>query len=512
MIDSLRRHRDRVFEADLCIVGAGPIGLAIAASFLDGPMRVLVLESGGEEPAEAIAALNEGDVVGGPFDGLEQGRARAFGGTTWLWAGQCMPLDPEALEPRSWVPGSGWPLDASDIAAEMPSAAAFLGLPADAFDERPWTERGIPAPELDPDVLAMQAAAFTPDLRIGPRLIGAFRRSQAVTTLLDATVTGLGFSAAGDAVEEARIADLGGARGTVRARSFVLCCGGIENARLLLVSGALAGRLEATGRYFQDHPIAEAAALEPLDRGALLDQFARITRTGQRRLRQLALSPRRQAEREVLGANARVVWEPHTGMSAVRRIRSGGGTAGRAVADAGRVAADLPGLAASGMRRGRGLSSAPRSGNVSLVVSTEQAPDAESRVTLGTEPDPLGVPRTAVDWRPGEPERRTMAAMAEAAGAELARLGLARARPASWLGDATAWRERIGDSAHHMGTTRMSAAPADGVVDENCGVHGVSNLFVAGTSVFPASGAANPTLPAIALALRLARRLERGVR
>jgi choline dehydrogenase-like flavoprotein len=100
--------------------------------------------------------------------------------------------------------------------------------------------------------------------------------------------------------------------------------------------------------------------------------------------------------------------------------------------------------------------------------------------------------------------------MVDAVSTEFKRLNLAVVRPAEWLGQPESWTAHISDAAHHSGTTRIAATAADGVVDENCRVHGVANLFVAGSSVFPTSGAANPTLGAVALALRLADHLKNG--
>jgi choline dehydrogenase-like flavoprotein len=75
----------------------------------------------------------------------------------------------------------------------------------------------------------------------------------------------------------------------------------------------------------------------------------------------------------------------------------------------------------------------------------------------------------------------------------------------------SAWRRATEGGMHHMGTTRMHVAPQHGVVDESSRVHGTTNLFVAGSSVFPSGGYANPTLTIVALALRLGDHLRRVV-
>jgi choline dehydrogenase-like flavoprotein len=155
---------------------------------------------------------------------------------------------------------------------------------------------------------------------------------------------------------------------------------------------------------------------------------------------------------------------------------------------------------------GQGTSPAERA--VFLVALCEQAPNEHSRVRLGDDTDALGVPRVQLEWRLGAQDKRS---------ARLAGELLARALGAAGLGrlqlllsdDDHVWPEELSGGRHHMGTTRMHQDPKQGVVDADCRVHGLENLHVAGSSVFPTAGAAPPTLTAVALALRLADHLTR---
>jgi choline dehydrogenase-like flavoprotein len=148
------------------------------------------------------------------------------------------------------------------------------------------------------------------------------------------------------------------------------------------------------------------------------------------------------------------------------------------------------------------------------MIRAEQAPNPESRVRLDSVRDALGMPRAALDWRPSRVDKDTVAALASVCSAEFSRLGMGTVTPSAWLDDSelmwpvdpTVSKHPIA-GYHHMGTTRMSAAPAEGVVDADCRVHGYANLYVAGSSVFATGSWANPTLTIIALALRLADRL-----
>jgi choline dehydrogenase-like flavoprotein len=138
----------------------------------------------------------------------------------------------------------------------------------------------------------------------------------------------------------------------------------------------------------------------------------------------------------------------------------------------------------------------------SLVVQLEQAPNPSSRVTLTDERDQLGMQKVNLDWQMGDLERNTINRFNELLAMEVGRAELGRSRLIEPTEDG--WWAGMRGSWHQMGTTRMHDEPTQGVVDADCRVHGVTNLYVAGSSVFPTSGFANPTLTIVALAIRLA--------
>jgi choline dehydrogenase-like flavoprotein len=145
-------------------------------------------------------------------------------------------------------------------------------------------------------------------------------------------------------------------------------------------------------------------------------------------------------------------------------------------------------------------------GRLRLRTCVESAPDPESRVTLSRELDALGRRRARVQWKLGELELRSLRRAHRILDEELRRAGAGRLETS--LGQDGLWPRSTTGGKHHMGTTRMHSDPVRGVVDRHCRVHGISNLFVAGSSVFPTGGWVNPTLTIVALALRLADRLE----
>lgn len=143
-------------------------------------------------------------------------------------------------------------------------------------------------------------------------------------------------------------------------------------------------------------------------------------------------------------------------------------------------------------------------------ANTEQVPNPESRVTLAAERDAVGVPRPKLDWQLTMQDKEATRRACRMVGEELARLGIGRMRLDDWLlADGDDW-QGLDVRYHHMGTTRMSDDPKQGVVDADCRVHGIDNLYIAGSSVFPTSGYANPTLTIVAMAIRLADHLRQA--
>jgi choline dehydrogenase-like flavoprotein len=513
MIDDLAAYGPGAeFEADLCVVGAGAAGLAIARELLGSRTRVLLVESGGTAPDAGTDLLKEGEADGLRDTSLVEGRARGLGGSTTVWAGQCIPLDELDFEEREWVPHSGWPISAADLGPYYERAASLLGVPGETYDGSLWSRWGIAPPPLDDAKVRHTYTAWAPHPDLGRSLAAELRRSRSVRVLLHANVTSIETDAARTAFSHLTLRHLDGTVACVRARACVLCAGGIENARLLLASGepeegGLGNVHGNVGRYFQDHPNARCAVLRTREPRKLQEPYSLLYRRRRRYLPKLALAPALQHSERVLNCGANLEYEfADEGLNALRRIyrASRAGTRSADVRRDARLAArGLSAAAVSAYRRfARGRSPLSPPATIWLQVHCEQAPDPDSRVTLSRERDALGSSRARVEWRLTDLELRTVETMAEVVASEFRRLGLAEAEPADL---------HFNDSYHHMGTTRMADDPARGVVDRDCRVHGVAGLYVAGSSVFPTGGFANPTLTIVALSLRLADHVRSGL-
>lgn len=522
-------------------MGAGMAGLSIARSFIGGPHTVWVVESGGLESSADSQSLYEGGSIGEPGIRPAECRLRTFGGACNLWGGGCAPLD--STVSRDWVPHSGWPFPYSEMEPHYRRAGTWLGLGSLDFTQSGFLVAPGRAPlQFDASLLRNQICA-TSALLPGLHLREVFGNATNVHVLLHANVLELEATSGGTSIQRARIAALRGPEGHVHAASFVLACGGIENARLLLLSSSvlprgLGNQHDLVGRYFMDHPSGRIGTIDTDRPEVLTRPYARPpTNTGIPVRPEITLAGDVQRKHRILSARVRpfaVEALVPGGIRALRELRcriarrrwDEGATlhhriclrhngeplppqsgTGSTVFAALRTALGSADLAKAFVRRLSGGSTVPTN-RVDLVAYFEQAPNPRSRVTLGSELDELGQRRVCVDWRMTALDLHTHRTAAMVFGEQLARAcgGSFRPEPALLEPDGVL---QLAGTSHHLGTTRMAADARDGVVDPDCRVHGIANLYCAGSSVFPSGGWAFPTFAIVALAARLAEHLQR---
>jgi choline dehydrogenase-like flavoprotein len=509
LIDDLRRLEDGAeLETDVCVVGAGAAGIALAREFLDGSARVILLESGGLESSGADEALNEGEATGLDAASLTEGRRRALGGTTVLWAGQCLPAEPSVFEAREWVAHSGWPFDESELEPFFRRAEALFRIEGEIYDERIWDAFRVERPAVDPGRVVHRFTVWCREPHLGRLYRKELDRSAGVRVLLHATATRL--TTTDGRFDTVTVRGPDGRTATVRARHCVLAGGAIENARLLLASGL--GN-DVVGRYFQDHPNSHSATIESDDPARLQEIYGLLYRRGVRYLPRLVLAPALQRSREVLGCAAYPVFHfgAESAIEASRRVyralrgRRRPEGLGRELGLIARGAPDLAPVAYRRVVHRRAARVRPET--ITLQTHAEQAPDPGNRVTLSQRRDRFGVPLPKVDWSLGELDHRTAEAMVETVAQEFRRLGLGTVRAEPWLAGAD-WPAHVSDAFHQMGTTRLGTDPATSATDPDGQVRGVDGLYAAGASLFPAAGFVNPTLTLAALAIRLADHLK----
>jgi len=520
IIDFNRREDDTRFEADLCIIGGGMAGLTIARSLLGTHLRVLVVESGGLLRDAHVEALNQATSDGPtPLD-LVSTRPRVLGGSTSAWGSFLTPLDASDFGARASLPLHGWPFGIDVLAPYYRRAHAALALGPECFDARLWPLFGATPPAFDAAQLHVKFWQLnSPSLfpLVSPQRFGELYRSELVNAdnvrvLLNANAASIATTDARGHVNELALRGLSGRTAWVTARAFVLAGGAIENARLLLLS-ELGG--DHVGRCFMDHPHARIGTVLAQDPRGLLETWAVRRRRGRVALQPaLCTTPQFQAAHDVLNASVSVEIDRHPdcptlAFSHIAEAARARQRPPQLARDLLRIARDPWTFTANAYRRvAQGSGVIPRVGALVLHCRSEQEPNPSSRVTLGRERDALGMRRVHLAWRLTERDRRTLIATAQLLTTEFTRLGIGTITPAAWLAEANGWPDALSGGPHHSGTTRMADDPGRGVVDRNGRVHGVDNLYVAGPSVFPTIGYANPGLTTVALALRLADHLQ----
>lgn len=508
-VDFRKLGQNSRLDTDICIIGAGAAGITIACELARTYRRVVLVESGDFEFDAATQALYQGEVVGEPYPALDTPRLRLFGGTTNHWAGHCRPLDPIDFQVRPWISHSGWPIDRPTLEPFYARAQKVcdLGPPNYVADEWPQlAEFLIP---FQPTRLVNRMWQYSPPTRFGEKFREDLERSRSVSVLLNANAVEVVLAPSGAQVTGVRLKSLDGKEGVIRARQFVLACGGIENARLLLDSNGVerdgvGNRRGLVGRYFLEHPHAIVAYAIPETPIARYEAYyASVEVDGIPIQVKPGVSEIAQRELKILNGCIDLGYgfdrsPGYLGIyHIIRNVRRG-----RMPSDVDeaiwRVLMDLDGAGAGLYRELKGRKA------LWFGANFEQAPNPDSRVLLSAERDALGAHRVKLDWRLSHIDKRSVRVACKIVGEELGRLGLARMRLDDWfLANDTTWNDLEGHF-HHMGTTRMSDDPSMGVVDRNCKVHGVPNLYIAGSSVFPTCGYANATLTIVALALRLA--------
>ena len=526
MLIDLANEKPATLQADVAVVGAGAAGITLARALSARGLEVVLLESGGRDYEARTAALNKGENVGLDYYPLDHARLRFFGGTTAIWGGRCAEFDPIDFERRDWVPHSGWPFGYAEIATWYERAWQVFGLSAKRPTADDMRRAGVAIPEFAEDELALPLWGFDAMFdRFSLDRSEDLVKSANCRIVLHATVREVVADHEGRTVSHLDVGGPDGGRIEVRANDYVLAAGGIENPRILLASKAvvptgLGNTHDQVGRFFMEHPHARGGRIVEADSWRLFDAFAKRRIGAQTLAPLIAPSSALQKRERLLNTSLTIApRRPASGKEALlmraylhQKEKREPTRLGRALWKATKQSVGWLQQRVDPLRPSL-LEKLGRL-EVALVVRGEQAPNPDSRVMLSDERDATGMPRVRLDWRTSALDVASVRGLVEAIGRETARLGLGTVEPAEWLADPSGeWKTDNLISAHpiggyhHMGTTRMADDPAQGVTDGWGKVHGIENLHVAGSSLFPTSGWANPTLTIVALALRTADRL-----
>ncbi len=532
-------------EYDLCIVGSGPAGITLARELASSSLKICVLESGLDRTTkrgnELRITRSEGIHI------KEQSRERILGGASTTWAGLSSPYDAIDIGARDYLDHSEWPIPIEELNAAYDVCAERYRFPSlETFENGEFgglRAKGDLAPAWDKLEEKIFLAAAEPQ-NFGREWRDVFD-SENVDLWLDATVVELEASSGTRRVESARVVTKSGGQASVRAKKFVVATGGIENARLLLLSrglcsAGLGNEHDQVGRYLMNHPKSYFGVVRFAKPVVELPYYFGCMYKGYSGYAGLRLAPKLQLERELVDAYVRFEpmfpWTDCEGVEALvllvknsgsffrnwKKRRSEKLVELRDYSETGddselqnastsffglvwRVVRDLPRVSKYLFYR---LSKArPQILEARVRNFMEMEPYAENRVTLCEELDANGTPVAFVNHVCTDRDQRSMVAVHEELAKELRSSGIGELVNPLTLQDVWPVAQ---DASHHMGTTRMGLDPKVSVVDPNLKVHGVDNVWIAGASVFPTSGCANPTMTLVALSVRLAKHLSKS--
>jgi choline dehydrogenase-like flavoprotein len=540
--DSATVPDGEVIEGDVCVVGAGAAGLTLARELGAAGVEVVLLERGpdGGQPPSPDTAVN----VGIPYD-LETSRSFELAGAVQRWRvntplgrgfGRLRELEPIDFERRDWIPHSGWPFGKDVLQPFYARARALFEWSWPSDDpEQSWDQDLHTGPFAADSALTTRVFSFGNPGVFPGRVWRSIKNSAHVLALTGAVVTELRCARSPSHVSSVVVRTANDATLRIEAATYVLAAGGIETPRLLLASrhrhaAGLANAHDLVGRFFMEHPHYASGRLVPASRDAFADpaHFAIHLHEGIPVQKKYTLPEAVVRREELLGATFRFEAKPRSDSDFTLRYSERAMTSIEAATVLARAALrrerpprTLAALATTVRGSPHVVRYAVNRGRVRIGQATkrrpytepqafwiramsEQAPNPASRLRLLRQHDRFGVPIVALDWRLAEQDRRSMLRSQELLEEALTPVGH---RVESLLG-ARRLPPALSGGMHHMGTTRMAGSPRRGVVDEHGRVHDVDNLYVAGSSVFPTGGYANPTLTILALSLRLADHLR----
>ena len=488
---------------DACVIGTGPAGITLARRLAARGLTVALMEGGGLDLESESQDLYKGEVVGLDYYPLDEARLRLFGGSSNHWGGRCRALDAVDFTPLPADPLSGWPIAKTDLDPYAADSDEILDLvpAAEAPD--------IPIEQTEPRFHRIQYRYSTPT-RFGDKYHDELAASKTITCAVNANLIDLRLDDGLATVTSAVFKSFteGDPGFEIKARVFAVCLGGLENPRALLncrsqIPVGIGNQNDLVGRYFCEHPhyrlgqiyyekpipAAEIRA-NPEEAYAPTEAFMKAHGTlGFSLLVTPTIEPPLSFSTELVRSMGCVT-------SFTERLTEG--VMGR------NLNCDRGGL---DMYFAQGDSDHAVQGVV--AVHAEQSLVRDSRVMLSDdETDRFGLRRIRLDWQLAPVDYHTMKTAVLEYGAYVAEQGIGRVQVYDWLLADPVDLPGIGEGSrvgghHHMCSTRMSADPKEGVVDADCKVHGLANLYIGGSSAFATTGYANPTYTIVQLALRL---------
>jgi choline dehydrogenase-like flavoprotein len=540
LLDAFQREDGQDISTDICIVGAGAAGITIALKLAEAGVAVVLLESGGLNEENDTQALYQGQVVDEKLHSpVDKYRQRRFGGSTTIWGGRCMPFDPIDFEKRDYIAESGWPINYQDVAQYYPEASKLceIGEPNfkinNAQENAPNIIKGFSS-----DIISTQSIEkFSCPTNFAQRYGHRLESNANVTVILHSNCTAIELTEDGKSVSYLQVKTLKNTSFKVSAKKFIIAMGGLETPRLLLAScsvnkAGVGNEHDVVGRYYMCHMAGNIGEVKL--NGSVHEVYHNyfLSPDGIYSRRRLSLYEDIQKEQKIGNMIARLhfprISDPIHKIGVLsslyivknlisyeygKRLNDGSIKPLEYIKHLFNIITDPVDITkflihwitkrTFAARKFPSIILSNRNNLFSFDVHGEQEPNVNSRVSLIDATDPLGMPQIKVDWHYTKNDILTVKRTLDIFAAEFERKNIGTV----YYDESKIEEELLRFGAyggHHIGTARMGNDVKNSVVDANCKVHGVSNLFIAGSSVFPTSSQANPTLTIVAMSLRLA--------
>lgn len=536
IINSTDLESDTIIETDICVAGAGVAGICFAREFNNSDIDIVILESGSKEPDDELSdLLNSAINVGLPYSKLNDRRARAIGGSSHSWSitlpdnsegPRLRSLDKIDFEKRDWVPYSGWPITKADLDPYYKKAHALFEIGPYRYDAEYWLNKQdhIKLP-LDDEVVLTTVFHFARRESFTGKRINELEKSENIKVYINATAVNIHVNEEANQAGYIIASDLNGKRFKVKARYFILAMGAVETPRLLLLSDGImkngvGNQNDLVGRFFMEHPHIKSGIFYPSGRKIIdrMDFYNMHMRDGVPIMGKLALTEGSIRREKLLNFSAQLRSTPARELGkadksfrhlakAIKRLKipdNMGHHVGTLFRNLDLMHYVLLRNTLNG-GKDRWYNEKYEYHGFEVIVMSEQTPDPESKLTLDHSRDRFGQKEIKLNWKLNSQDIRSIIRSQKIIDRELRNSKLGKLNIE--LKDNSIPDDLTG-GWHHMGTTRMSVDPKQGVVDKNCCIHGIANLYVAGPSVFPTCGYANPVLTIAALSIRLADHLK----
>ncbi|MEJ2295127.1 MAG: GMC oxidoreductase [Candidatus Lokiarchaeota archaeon] len=516
IIDSSELPKNTTINSDVCIIGAGAAGLAIAQQLMHSNISVALYEGGGMEYDYKSQELYKGENLGIPYPPLDSVRARYYGGTTNFWAGFVAEFSEREFEPRSWIPNSDWPIRKSDIDPYFEKAFSLCmhGSGEYRWDLQYWLDKlGIDSFPYNGDMFNFHITQIMKRTRPEYRNFGLYlykeiSKSKNVTVYLNSNITELNTNPDGNTITSCDAYTLSGNYFSIKAKHYIVACGGIENARLLLASNStiksgIGNSSDMVGRYFCAHPSGVLGKLFiPGKKHPFENIFAKnTTKSGSKFTGEFQLSNKYTEKYNLTNCFIwlRPIEEPYVSDGTRSAWTLKGKLPDHLLYHLGNVINEIDTIA--NRQYYKYIKETPVN-EFEIQLTFESTPVYDSRVTLVNERDRFNKQLAGLDWELSDIDKNTLLKCAELFAKEMGQTGIGRVQIKDDL--SSEWPKYLWTVHHHCCTTRMSDDPSTGVVDKNCKVFSMDNLYIAGSSVFSSACIGRPTYLLVALDMRLA--------